>query len=222
MPTADCPTVELQRREVFGKAFTVDIVVVVSRTQCRSISRYFKSHGRIRLNLSQSDSLPDSLASHLQVTCLSCLRQSYHGGGGGGALGGGPAGGGPGGPGCSTGAGGGTSGGGGGAELISRTKAAGPMKAFIIRRDSKPRPMRLTTCGARSLLSANGKSGFTRRSVASAPASKSSFSKNSLAFRMVVTLPPAPTSNRTTLKGEDFLSLANSFTCSVQVLKRAS
>ena len=78
MPTADCPTVELQRREVFGKAFTVDIVVVVSRTQCRSISRYFKSHGRIRLNLSQSDSLPDSLASHLQVTCLSCLRQSYH------------------------------------------------------------------------------------------------------------------------------------------------
>lgn len=140
MPTADCPTVELQRREVFGKAFTVDIVVVVSRTQCRSISRYFKSHGRIRLNLSQSDSLPDSLASHLQVTCLSCLRQSYHGGGGGGALGGGPAGGGPGGPGCSTGAGGGTSGGGGGAELISRTKAAGPMKAFIIRRDSKPRP----------------------------------------------------------------------------------
>ena len=39
MPTPDCPTVELQLdREVFGKAFTVDIVVVVSRTQCRSIS----------------------------------------------------------------------------------------------------------------------------------------------------------------------------------------
>lgn len=151
MPTADCPTIELQHREVFGKAFTVDIVVVVSRTQCRSISRYFKSHGRIRLirlNLSQSDSLPGSLASHLQVTCLSCLRQSYHGGGGGGALGGGPAGGGPGGPGgpgCSTGAGGGTSGGGTGAELISRTKAAGPMKAFIIRRDSKPRPSLMDT-----------------------------------------------------------------------------
>ena len=65
MPTADCPTVELQRREVFGKAFTVDIVVVVSRTQCRSISRYFKSHGRIRLNLSQSDSLPDLPSSIL-------------------------------------------------------------------------------------------------------------------------------------------------------------
>lgn len=79
MPTADCPTVELQRREVFGKAFTVDIVVVVSRTQCRSISRYFKSHGRIRLNLSQSDSLPDSLASHLPILPSSILSLTAEG-----------------------------------------------------------------------------------------------------------------------------------------------
>lgn len=53
MPT-DCPT-ELQLdREVFGKA-TVDIVVVVSRTQCRSISSLMvcDSSDSSHLNMSQ-------------------------------------------------------------------------------------------------------------------------------------------------------------------------
>eukprot|EP00438_Fugacium_kawagutii_P019317 Skav202368 [mRNA] locus=scaffold1406:62468:62764:- [translate_table: standard] len=98
------------------------------------------------------------------------------------------------------------------------------MKALIISKHSKPRPIRLTTYPSKALLSANGKSGFTRRSRASAPLFKTFSKISSLRRRTVVTLPPAPTSKRTTFNGESvpLLCLASSLTCCVQVSKRSS